>query len=102
MSDQDRSSPSAAPQQHTYHVPAVVVPQGGGAVLIRPGRPVERMTPAEFGARVGLSRSAVYRYLGTRALPDSMVVMAGARKILISAEAVPHFLAHWRLERGCS
>lgn len=92
----------AVPQPQRYHVPAVVVPQGGGAVLIRPGRPIERLTPAEFAAEVGLSRNSVYRYVGTDALPDSMVIMAGARKILICAAAVTHFLEHFRKERGSS
>lgn len=60
----------------------------------------DSITAAEFAAAVGLSRASVYRYIGSPALPDRLVIRAGARKLIICRGAVQHFLEHWRFERG--
>ena len=80
--------------------PTVIIPQGDGSVLVKPGRPIQRLTPAEFGRRVGLDRDTIYRYIGSEALPERFVEYAGVRKITIDAAAVEHFLAHCKKRRG--
>ncbi|MHB8520690.1 MAG: hypothetical protein ACYDH9_08020 [Limisphaerales bacterium] len=77
----------------------VVIPQGDGSVIIRPGRPVAWLTPGQFAIAVGLSRDSVYRYVGTEALPDHLVEYPGLRRIRISAAAVSHFLEHCKSVR---
>lgn len=96
--------PHDAPESITrsFTIPMVATPQGGGAVLIRPGRPIQRLSPKEFAAQVGLSRSSVYRYIGSDALPERFVVFAGRQKLLIAAEAVPHFLEYFAAHRGAA
>ena len=84
----------------TYVIPATVIPQGDGSVIVKPGRPVDRITPLEFAKRVGLSRNSVYRYIGSDALPERFVIFAGRHKILIQAEAVAHFLETCAAQRG--
>lgn len=90
--------PAARPQG-CCHIPAVVVPQGGGTYLIKAGRPVESLTVRAFADCVGLSSASVYRYIGSDSIPDRFVSYAGPRKILIAAGAVPHFLDFWRRSR---
>ena len=79
--------------------PTVQVPQGDGSVLVKPGRPVEWMTPKEFGRHVGLGPDAIYRKLGSEAIPQEFVRYSGPRKIQIRTDAIPHFLAHYRDRR---
>lgn len=70
--------------------------------IVVDGVPQDGITPAEFAERVGLSRDSVYRYVGTNALPDHLVIRAGKRKLIIAQSAVVHFLEHWRAVRGSS
>lgn len=109
MSEQRPIHPTAAPQQAYGHSPAVGLPQmrrAGApvrwAAVVAGSVPCESLTPAEFAARVGLSRASVYRYIGSKALPDHLVIRAGARKLIIAESAVGHFLEYWRSERGSS
>lgn len=81
-------------------VPCTMLPQGDGAVLVRPGKPQELLTPREFGLRVGLSADSIYRYIGSGAIPERLVIYAGKRKIYIRGEALDHFLATWSQARG--
>ncbi len=81
------------------HIPVVLTPQGGGEFLVKPGKPVEWLTPKEFALRIGLSRDTVYRHIGTDALPDRFVEFAGPRKIRIQAAAIAHWESHWRDRR---
>jgi len=82
-------------------IPAIQVPQGDGSVLVKPGRPVAWLTPAQFGREVGLGPDAIYRKIGSAALPESFVDYAGPRKIRIRADALEHFRQHWRGRRAC-
>ena len=82
------------------YTPTVVIPQGDGSVVVKPGRPIQRLTPEEFARRVGLDRDTIYRYRGSKALPEEFIEFAGVRKITIDAAAVEHFLAHWKRRRG--
>lgn len=79
--------------------PTELIPQGDRTFLIRPGRPIQRLTVSQFAGLVGLSPSSVYRYIGSDALPDRCVVYAGKRKILILAAAVAMFLDYFARRR---
>ena len=80
--------------------PTVRIPQGDGAVLLRPGKPVAWLTPRQFAEQVGLSRNTIYGYLGTDAVPERFVDYSGGRKIRIRADALEHWEAHFRKQRG--
>ncbi len=82
------------------HVPMIVLPQGDGSIVLKPGKPQEFMTVLDFARRVGLSRNSIYDYIGSAALPDAFIRFAGTRRILISAAAVEHWETHWRRVRG--
>lgn len=88
----------AGPQQLRHRHAASVQPR----YIVVDGVPQDGITPAEFAERVGLSRDSIYRYVGTDALPDHLVIRAGARKLIIAQSAVVHFLEHWREVRGSS
>ncbi len=77
----------------------VIMPQGDGSVVVRPGKPVLWMTPGQFAQAVGLSRDSIYRYIGTAALPDDQVQYCGRRKLRIASAAVQPFLDYHRDHR---
>lgn len=79
--------------------PSVVVPQGDGSVIVRPGKPIEYLTPLQFSKAVGYSRSAVYEQIGSPSIPERFIRRVGPRLIKIQAAAVPHFLEYWKLRR---
>ena len=81
------------------YCPPVAMPQGDGSFVVKPGKPVSRLTPKQFAQAVGLHRNTVYEHIGTDAIPEAFVDYAGARKIQIAAEAVAHFKAYWRDRR---
>jgi AcrR family transcriptional regulator len=81
------------------HYPVILIPQGDGTYLVKPGRPVERLTIAQFADRIGLSRPSIQRYLGSACLPERFLEYAGERCITIDAQAVDHFLTYWRRQR---
>lgn len=98
-----QSTPKADGEMHlkvAFVTPCVVIPQGDGAVLVKPGRPQEWMTVKEFALRAGLSRNTIYDHIGSNALPDRFVRYSGARRILIAAAAIEHWQAHWERLRG--
>jgi hypothetical protein len=69
-------------------IPTESLPQGGGAILVRPGKPVSRLTPKMFAEAFGVDRDTVYRWRTEGLIDESFIEAAGKRKILISAEAV--------------
>jgi len=71
----------------------VIVPQGDGSYLVRPGKPVDWLSVRQFAQAVGLSPSSVRRYIGTECLPEEMVQSCGLRKWRIQGGAVAHFTA---------
>ena len=81
-------------------IPTVQIPQGDGSYLVKPGKPIQWLTVKQFAAQVGLGADAIYRKIGSEALPESYVDYAGPRKIRIRADAVEHFLNYWRGRRG--
>lgn len=81
-------------------IPTVQIPQGDGSVLVKPGRPVGKLTPKQFGREVGLSADTIYRRVGHDCLPERFVEYVGERKILILADALEHFREYWRGKRG--
>lgn len=83
-----------------FFTPAVVIPQGDGSVLVKPGKPIQRLTPKEFAATVGLDVDTIYKYMGSDALPERFIEFAGRRKKYIQAAAVAHFQEHWKRRRG--
>lgn len=74
------------------------IPQGDGSVIVRPGRPITRLTPAQLAQQIGVSRSSVYRYLDETPSVRPLVERAGPRKLLIAAEALSVLRAQWRRE----
>lgn len=80
--------------------PTVRIPQGDGAVLLRPGKPVAWLSPRQFAEAVGLHRNTVYGYLGTDAVPERFIDYSGGRKIRISVAALDHWREHFRARRG--
>lgn len=95
------SKPAADAQQLLpLWTPMVQIPQGDGSVLVRPGRPIERLTVLQFAQAVGFaSRTSVYDRLGTDEIPEQYVERVGGRKVLIQAAAVEHFRAYHRVRR---
>lgn len=81
-------------------IPTVQIPQGDGSYLVKPGKPIQWLTVKQFAAQVGLGPDAIYRKIGSEALPESFVDYAGPRKIRIRANAVEHFLLYYRQRRG--
>lgn len=80
--------------------PTVVIPQGDGSVLVKPGKPIQRLTPAEFARRVGLGRNSIYRHIGSESIPEHFVEYVGERKMTIDAACVEHYLTYWKKRRG--
>lgn len=83
-----------------FYTPPVVIPQGDGSVLVKPGKPTHKLKPREFGAIVGLDEDTIYKYMGSEALPEQFVKFAGKRKKYILAEAIEHWETYWKRRRG--
>ena len=81
-------------------IPTIQIPQGDGSVLVKPGRPVEWLSPKTFGQYVGLSADSIYRKIGEPCLPEEFVRYNGPRKIQIRSDAVEHFTRYWEERRG--
>jgi hypothetical protein len=97
--------PKHEPSEHAelplvFYSPPVSVPQGDGSVLVKPGKPLSRLSVAQFSTRVGLSSDAIYKQLGTDSIPEDFLEYSGARRVWIKAEAIEHYLAYWKARRG--
>jgi hypothetical protein len=99
MKPPTRPAPAQAATQLTLWTPTLAIPQGDGTFVVKPGKPVEWMTPAQFAGAVGLHRNTVYTYLGSPALPERFIDYIGLRKIRIQAAAVEYFKEHSRNRR---
>lgn len=89
------------PASHQKFVaPVVAIPRGDGSFLVRPGAPISRLSTAEFGKMVGLSKRSIRRYIESGDIPPKYVSYVGCKKILIDAAAVDSFLAHFQRLRG--
>ncbi len=58
------------------------------------------LTPAQFGARFGLSAATIYRYIQTGWIDEHFVTLAGPRKIQIDESAVAWFREECRRRRA--
>lgn len=79
---------------------AQILQQSDGTFVIKPGRPIFKLTPAEFGREVGLSADSIYRRIADGSIPQDMVEYVGPRKILIHSPALDAFKEHWRTQRS--
>jgi len=70
-----------------------MVPQGGGEWRLKACKPIRWLTPAEFGAAVGLSADSIYRYRAQGWIAAEHVRRCGITRLQIDAAAVPLFLA---------
>ena len=66
----------------------VRIPQGEGSFLIKPGKPLTRLTLKQFAAEIGVNDESVRRYIHAGIVPANLVERAGHRKYLISAAAI--------------
>lgn len=80
--------------------PMTVVPQGDGSYLVKAGKPQEWLTVDQFARTVGLHRNTIYPRIGSADLPEQYIQYTGPRRIRISAAAVAHWQARWRIQRG--
>lgn len=74
-------------------VPLVSTPQGDGSFVVRPGKPIEWLSPKQFAQAVGLHRNTIYGYIGSEFIPERFVQPAGVQRLKINAAAVEHFQA---------
>ena len=81
------AKPSPAPA--TVFLGQTSTPQGDGSFIVRPGRPVARLTPTQLASVFGVDRDSVYRWIDDGTIDPAHVMPAGKRKLLISAAAVP-------------
>ncbi len=58
------------------------------------------LTPAQFGARFGLSAATIYRYIQTGWIDERFVTLAGPRKIQIDESAIGWFREECRRRRA--
>jgi hypothetical protein len=86
------------PPSLTFATPTFL-PQGDGSLLVKPGRPVQKLTPEQFARQIGLSRDSVYRHI-RETIPAEFIEYAGPRKILIDAAAVEFFREFWKKKRS--
>lgn len=80
------------PAQMTFDVilgPPSVLPVGDGGYIIKPGRPIARLTTAQAAAQIGVSASSIRRYIAEGLIPHDFVECAGKRKFLINSAAIP-------------
>lgn len=97
----NRATKPHDPKQGTFgFLRALVIDQGDGTFLVRPGKPVLKFTPEEFGREIGLCRNAVYQRIQDGSIPPDAVEYAGPRKIFIHSTALDAFRAHWRKRRA--
>lgn len=82
-----------APQLHLVFGPPQRIPQGDGAYLIKPGRPVEMVTVRQACEMLGLKKTAVYTLIAMGELP---VECPAPKKTLIPAEAIERHRAKTR------
>jgi hypothetical protein len=75
---------------------STTIPQGGGEFLVKPGKPLSLLTPAQVAQRFHVDRDTVYRWRQEGLIDAKHVEMAGRRKLLIHAEAVAMLHAHFQ------
>lgn len=78
-----------SPNQLTFSVvlPPTIQATGDGYKVI-PGKPVLRLTPAQFASQFNVDRDTVYRWIDDGTVDPQFVIAAGKRKLLIASQAV--------------
>lgn len=86
-----KSASKNDPAQLTFAVfaPPVLIPQGDGSFIVRPGRPMIELSPREFGQQFDVDRDSIYRWIQEGLIPEAFVSFKGKRKLKIDAAAVP-------------
>jgi predicted DNA-binding transcriptional regulator AlpA len=88
------------PMLPLFYTPPVVTTLPDGAVMVRPGKPLARMSVSQFAAAVGVHRNTVYPRIGGPELPPEFVEHTGPRLIRIHAAAVDHWKRYWSERRS--
>jgi excisionase family DNA binding protein len=65
------------------------VPQGDGSIVVRPGKPLDRLTLRQAAKRAGCSRNTIYRLYHAGILKGER---PGPRKIFIFADSLEQHL----------
>ncbi len=65
------------------YTPPTLLPQGDGSFVIRPGKPVQDLTPKQAAAYLGIAWSSIYKLLDAGKIPCRRPLRG---KILISVE----------------
>jgi hypothetical protein len=83
--------PAAAPLQLdllTYYCPVQTIPQGDGTYLVKPGKPVEKLTVKKFAAAIGVTPSTVRRSIRSGDIPREYCHALGRTRWLIQSAAI--------------
>lgn len=75
---------------------STVVPQGDGSYIVKPGKPRQELTPAQFADAVGLHVNTIYVHIETGRIQN--VRRSGLRKLLIDASELESWLENGRDE----
>jgi|GEM_PF-3353190 len=65
-----------------------ITPNGDGSVTIRPGKPMQWLTPIQFAQQFGRDRDTIYRWISNGLIDAQFVEPAGVRMWRIDAQAV--------------
>jgi excisionase family DNA binding protein len=79
------------PRQQVLGFDVVLVPQGNGEYLLKPGKPKlrgETLTPEELAEEFRVSRDTIYRWRQDGWISDEHVEFAGRRRLRIKREAI--------------
>jgi hypothetical protein len=78
--------------------PPIIVPQGGGEYLVKPGKPVSKLTPLEFARAARISRSSVYNLIDAdkvraeRPLPRKILIPSSDLDGILNRQRRPGLL----------
>ena len=75
-------------------------PNGDGSYTLKPGKPLLYVTPKQLADMFRVTRSSVYRWIEEGLIDQKHVKLAGFRKMLISAEAVPSLQKKFESKRS--
>jgi excisionase family DNA binding protein len=85
-----------------FYSPAVVVPQGDNSYLVKPGKPVDKLTPKQAAKVAGVSVFTIYRLYhagdikGERASENSIRIFAESLQAHLHKTKDPEF---WKLKK---
>lgn len=87
-----KKSTTEDPAQLTMAVfcPPIVTRTGDGTFTVRAGKPITRITPEQLASRFNVDRDSIYRWRQEGTIPEEFVDYGGKRKLMFSAEVIPH------------